>query len=108
MKIDVTQTLKDYRGKPIKERKIAIQLRNVISLAVNFSDQKHILTAEQKNKAFQISVKVWGKNKRPNLTVDDLAFIKERVGLVYSPLIYGRVCEIFDGKADEEDKLRGE
>ena len=110
MKIDVTQVLKDYENKPIfrsetNERGRIVQskekltLRWVISTAVNTSTQGKPMTAEQKNKAYQISLKVW-KDKEVNLTVDDLAFIKKQVGEIYTPLVFGRVSDIFEGKKE--------
>ena len=111
MKIDVTQILKDYGGKPVlagargkKEKKLSF--RDVVSTAINATPQPPAkpMTAEAKNKAYQISIKVWSK-KRIDLTVDQRAFIKERVGDVYNPLVYGRVCDILEGK--DEPKTKG-
>lgn len=99
MKIVVTNFLKDYQGKPILQQggKGKLDLRTVISTAINTlgAPNEKPMSAEDKNKAFQISIKVWQK-KEIDLTLDDRKFIKDKVGAVYNPLIYGRVCEILE------------
>lgn len=116
MKIDGTQVLVDYKGKPIlfpssgetkpgeKAKEVKVTFREVVSTSINATPQPPAkpLTAEDKNKAYQISVKLWGK-KVADLTVDQLAFIKEKVGEVYGPLVYGRVCDILEGGKNEEE-----
>lgn len=110
MKIDGTQVLKDYEGKPIlvdrerdkdgkRGKRKKLTLRDVISTAINANPAPPAkpMAAETKNKAYQLSVKIWSK-KEVDLTVDQLAFVKERVGDVYTPLVYGRVCDILEGK----------
>ncbi len=102
MKIKVIQALKDYEGKDIlqQDSKDKLDLRTVISTAINATPMPPAkqISAEEKNKAYQISLKVWAK-KEVDLTVDQLAFIKEKVGIVYNPLVYGRVCDILEGRS---------
>ena len=54
----------------------------------------HPLTAEKKLYAFQVGVKIFSK-KLPeyDLTIGQVSFIKERIGLFYGPVIYGRFLE---------------
>ena len=100
MKIDVMQSVRDYEGRPVKDGADKnLSLRTVISASINASVGDKPMTAEDKNKAFQISLKVWG-DKVVDLTVDQLAFIKTKVGEVYNPLVYGRVCQIIEGDKD--------
>jgi len=102
MKIDVTQIFKNYQGQDVMQGKEKLTLREVISNSLNAMDPQKPMTAEHKNKAFQISVKVWAK-KEVDLTLDDRKFIKDRAGEVYNPLIYGRVCDILEGKDETEE-----
>jgi hypothetical protein len=99
MKINVIAFISNYDGKPVLgENKKPVDLRTIFSFALNNQVQGETpQTAEQKNKIFQLSLKLY-KDKEVDFTVDDLAFIKERVGKVWSPLIYGRVCEIIEKK----------
>jgi hypothetical protein len=110
MRINTTRFLRNYQGKPVFKSKLdssgvlvstkeKLTLRDAISTAINTTpvDRNRPMTNEQKNKAYQISLKLWSK-KEINLTIDDMAFIKERVSDVYNPLIVGRISDIFEGK----------
>lgn len=101
MKVDVTQILTDYQGKDLTQgpKKEKLELRSVISTAVNTMNLQgeKSMTSEEKNKAYQISTRVWSK-KEVDFTVEQLAFIKEKVGKVYNPLVYGRICDIIEKK----------
>lgn len=98
LKINPLQVLKDYEGKPIKAGKENYTLRNAITIAINAENEKNRLAAEKKNKAFQISTKMYASDKQVNLTDDDRVFIKERALIFHSPLITGRITEIFENK----------
>ena len=111
VKIIVTQILKNYKGEDILSnlgdgKKVKLSFRDVVSTSINATPLPPAkpMTAEVKNKAYQISIKLFTK-KRIDLTVDQRAFIKERVGDVYNPLVYGRVCDILEGK--DEPKAKG-
>lgn len=97
MKIDVTESIKNYQGEPLEDQNGPVSWREVFSGALNATAKGEAMTSEDKAKAFQISSKLYSK-KEVKLTVDDMAFLKERVGLFYNPLIYGRVTELFDGE----------
>lgn len=111
MKLDVTQVLKDYQNKPIFKSEMEkgemvkteekLTLRDVISIAINATpaNRNKPMTAEEKNKAYQISIKIWSE-KEVDLTIDQLAFIKKRVVDVYNPLVAGRVSDILEGKRE--------
>lgn len=102
MKVDVTQVLKDYEGKdiaPAEGRKLT--LRDVIVASLNIATPSKPMTAEMKNKAFQISTKLYA-SKEVDLTIDDRAFIKEWVLELQRPLVAGRVIEILEGQAKRE------
>ena len=105
MKITTNQVLKDYEGKDIieesaKGEKRTITIRDVFSVALNTQTKDEVITAEEKAKVFQISTKLYTGNE-VDLTVDQLSLIKERVGKIYNPLVYGRVCELIDGQPTE-------
>lgn len=101
MKLNPTEVLKDYRGNPIKMNDGEMTLRDAITTALNAMDPKRPLTAEKLNKAFQISVKLHDATDTVNLTVDDMAFIKERAALVYNALVFGRLSQLFEGGGEE-------
>ena len=98
MKINVETKILDYEGKKIpKDEKTSLTIRDAISIAINSQLREEIITTEQKNKIFQISVKLWTK-KEIDLTVDDRAFIKERAGKILTALLYGRLSEMLEEK----------
>ena len=104
MRINVIQTIKDFKGEDIiNEKKEPITFRDVASAAINTEDNEHRMTAEKKNLAFQIGLKLWS-GKEAELTVDQAAFIKERVGLFYTPVVYGRVCEMLGDVSDKKSE----
>jgi len=97
MKIDLNAKLLNFKEEEIKDEKgEAIEARTIIANALVAEDREHPLTAEKKNEAFQIGLKLY--SKEPDFTVNQLAFMKERVGLFYNALIYGRICEIIEKK----------
>lgn len=104
MTVDLKTVLLNYKGEPIKvldankegdQEEKDLTLKDVFAVALNTIVDNESQTAELKNKIFQLSVKVYAGDD-VELTVDDAAFIKERVGKVYNSLVYGRTCEVLD------------
>ena len=105
MRIKLNQTIKGYDNKELldQDNKPSV-LRDVFAIAINSQTRDEILTAEQKAKIYQLSVKLYSDNE-VELTLDDRAFIKERAGKIWTPLIYGRICEILeDSEVEVEEK----
>lgn len=71
-----------------------ILLRDQIYHAISGAGDER-LTAEVKNRIFQISLKLY-KGNVASFSAEDVALIKERAGLHSSPLVYGRICEALD------------
>ena len=101
MRINVKQPVLDYEGKPLMVNKTNAdgspvlgedhrpvqepeQLRSYLALALNNTaqDEKEVFTPEQKTKIYALTTKLYSK-KEVDLTLDDRAFLKERVGKVY-------------------------
>ena len=98
MKIKLEDKILDYQKKEIlSDGKNPLLIRDIISASLNNTTQDERLTSEQKNKIFQLSVKVWS-DKEVDFTLDDRHFIKERAGKILNPLMYGRLCEILEEK----------
>jgi hypothetical protein len=114
MRINMNQAIKDYAGKEITQPKrdennqllldennqpiIEPQiLRDLLTTALNNVAPNETLTTEQKAKIYQLSLKIWS-GKEADFTVDDRAFLKERVNLIFvSPMLCGRICDILEG-----------
>ena len=104
MKFKVTDKILDYDGQAIKETEDQdLNWKRVIHTALNNSTRDEVLTAEIKEKCYQITTKVY-KTNEPDLTVSEIAFVLERIGKIYtSPLIIGRSEEYFNKKTPEEE-----
>ena len=98
MLIDPSQVLKNFDGSDLKDPKDGekpIQLRHVLVNAFSFEDQELKSTAEQKMRAYILCTMLMG-DKELDLKAEDTVFVKARLLKMYSPLIYGQVCEIID------------
>ena len=96
MKIKIDQYVTNFNGDPIDlPDKGSLTFRTVIENALNAHDDKSVLTAEKKLAAFQIGVKLFSKKLAEyDLTIDQVSFLKERIGLFYGPVVYGRFLEL--------------
>lgn len=109
MRVNMNQSVLDYEGKPIMVNKtnpdgsavvddnrrpvmVPEVLRTYLSTALNSSTPGETLTAEDKAKIYMLTSKLYAKTE-VDLTDHDRGFIRERVGRVYGPLVYGRICE---------------
>jgi hypothetical protein len=107
MKLNIDQPIKDFSGKLIElgdKEKIVLTFRTVIENTLNSQSEQYPLTSEKRLQAFQIALKLFSKKlDEYTLTIDQVAFIKERVGLFYGPVIYGRFLELI-GDETVKDK----
>lgn len=101
MKVNVTETLKNFKNEDIRDGNETLTYRNVFYVALNQFLPEEKPSGELKAKCFGIMQKFFLEDD-VNLTSDEAALIKERVGKIYSPLVYGRVCELLDGPLEEE------
>lgn len=112
VKIDTRQIFKDYEDKEVTEnvydeekkenKKEPLTVKKVFTNAINSFMPNELQTSEEKAKIFGLSTKLYSQHD-PDFTVNDLAFIKEKVGKYYNALIFGRTCEIIDGKAEQKE-----
>jgi hypothetical protein len=79
----------------LPDNKVILTFRFAIENTLNARSDQHPLTSEKKLQAFQIGVKLFSRNLAEyDLTVDQISFLKERIGLFYSPVVYGRFLEL--------------
>lgn len=105
MRIKLKTPILDYEGKEIPAKDDptqSITYFDVFLNALNMGPQGEILTPEIKNKIYQISKKMYSSNE-PHFTPEQLTIIKERVGKAYTPMVYGRVCDLIDGVEDDKE-----
>lgn len=98
MKIRIDQPIMDWEGKVVPSGETdttPFTFRAVIGNCLNFQNNDNPLTAQKKLQAFQIGVKLFSKKlDEYDLTIDQVTFIKERIGIFYGPVIYGRFLEL--------------
>jgi len=103
MKIKIDQPIKDFNGKALEageKDKTPVTFRPVIENALSAQSGEHPLTSEKKLYAFQIGVRLFSKKLAEyDLTVEQIAFLKERIGLFYNPVVYGRFLELIGDEA---------
>ena len=117
MKIKIDQPVRNFDGTTIEsigtpavmsaEGKVIIPpkmseltFRDVIENAMSLQSEAYPLTAEKKLRAFQIGIKLNARRLAEyDLTVDQVVFVKERVGIFYSPIVYGRFLQLIGDEA---------
>lgn len=110
MKIKIDQVIKNFDGTDIAEdidsnKKVKVTFRAIIERTLHLHNDQNPLTAEKKQMAYQIGMKLLSKKlDEYDLTIDQIAFLKERIGNFYGPIIYGRFLELIgDEKIKVED-----
>lgn len=94
MKIDMTSPILDISGVPVKD----VTLRTIVQTALLTTTQADVsLPGEKKARMFSLAIEA--NKDKPNFSVEDLQLIKERVGMVATPLAVGRAFEILDPPA---------
>lgn len=113
MKIDVTQQLTELDGTPMVTGKrmcsacgqmvgeiepMTIRLAATRALSITFKGEE-TLPGGEKVAQFHLALEITDEDE-PDLRVEDVALIKERVGKMYGQVVVGRVWEILDPPAE--------
>lgn len=102
MRINVLTQINDFKGEVLKDKAGAVvTFREVATTAINAIEEKQ--TAEDKNKCYQIGLKLYSGNE-VDFTTDQLALLKEKIAKIYNPLISGRAAEIIEGAEQKEEQ----
>lgn len=97
MKIDFTTVLTDLEGKPILKGEVPITLKEAAleALLATFpNDQDGANTGKGKFERFQLALKCEGTAE---LSVEEVATIKKRIGEAWGSLIVGRAWGLLEG-----------
>jgi len=101
MRVKVSALVVDYEGNPIADGKSPLTYRKVFTVALNTFDEKDKPAPEQMGHIYALSVKLHDSSEI-ELSADDVVLIKERVGKTFNPLVYGRTCDVLEGKASKK------
>ena len=103
MQIDFSQVLNGFDGTPLRQIKVegqppeAITLRDAAVEALNRPEPREQIDEVEKLKRFTLSLKVYGsRGDGADLTVEDIALIKQRIGKIFPPIVVGRSFELLD------------
>lgn len=120
MKIDIRKVIKNYEGEEMttqdnEGKKQSLTVRRALNFVINGMEmvsgptgsRPKVLTAEEKGRIYQLSTKLWSANKEVDFTESEISFIKERAGVVtdITPLLYGKVIDLLEGKNEEEKQI---
>jgi hypothetical protein len=123
MKLKIDEPVRDFKGNIVEvptppERnggkvikpagQEVVTFRTIIEGALNQPGERdQVLTAAKKLTAYRIGINLLGGKKRAEYDVssDQVAFLKERIGMFYSPVVYGRFLELIgDEPVHPEEK----
>ena len=85
------QALKNYDGNDIENT----DLKTVLITCLNHETEKLKPTAEQKMRAYSLSIDLM-KSNEVELKSEDIVFIKARLLNCFTALVYGQVIEILE------------
>lgn len=98
MKIKPNTPLKTFNNEQMKSEGKPVLLRNILINCLMMSDNQNLglkSTPEQKLRAYELGVEITNKEE-VDLKAEDITFIKERLGKLYNPLVYGQIVEILE------------
>lgn len=102
MKVNVDKVLLDLEGKeilrsdnsPMKIKELVIQSLTIL----NKDDEK--MTGDERYKLFDIAQRITKDASSVDLKSEEIALIKQRIGVMFQPLVVGRVYDVLEGKED--------
>jgi hypothetical protein len=99
MKVDVTQNIKNLNDTFVIDvmTKEPVTLRDVLITSVTMDVKNQPKSGPDKLKCYQFGIKLQ-ESDTVELTTDDIVFLKQEVAKVQGTLIYGRVCDILEGR----------
>lgn len=100
MRVNLTEGIKDYKGKPLMDGEEPITVRDMIADALNTVSSDDNFDGKKKAELYILTCKIYAEDE-PNLTPEDIVTIKERVGKWKTPLIVGVVNNALKEKPTE-------
>ena len=111
MKIRIDKILKDFDDKPIiKSPEVKDSEGKVIEKEVLFSVKEACMTAlvnwqpsekvagDEKFRRFELAVKVKAAKTEIDVSVEEIALVKQLIGDLFSPIVVGQAWNALEGK----------
>lgn len=105
MRLDVTQAISGYDGKPIKEGEKPATIRSLLLYALNAFQVDERPSPEDKAKCYALSVRIHEEDN-VTLSLDDRTFLKKRAGLMLKPVALGPITAALEEPAEEQRHRR--
>ena len=96
MRIKLTEQLADYEGRKLLDGNNPVTFRRVFVTALNAFGENERSSPEQMAMIYALSTRLYSANEI-DLSLEEAALIKDRVGKTYNPLVYGRTCDLLEG-----------
>ena len=94
MKINFNQPIKNIQGEEIKD--LTLKTVSVEALLATFSDEQS-LSGEEKAKRYVLATRIYANPEELDLTIEEMAKIKQLIGKGYGPLIVGQAWGMLEG-----------
>lgn len=92
MKLKIDEAIKTLDGKPIKEGKDVITVKDILMQACTANLQTDAqMEGTKKFELYQLAMKVNASKKDIDLTIEEIATLKDRVGKGFNVLVVGQV-----------------
>lgn len=106
MKLNFNQSIKALGGEPLKDKDengvlVDIMLKIVVVNALLAPIEKE--TGIKKFERSELAAKVYNAEGEADLTIDEVALIKKRIGEHYGPILVGPIWHILEGDKLEKD-----
>ena len=94
MKVNFNQPIKNIQKEEIKD--LTLKSVSVEALLATFSDEQS-LSGEEKAKRYLLATRIYANSEELDLTVEEIAKIKQLIGKGYGPLIVGQAWDMLEG-----------
>lgn len=101
MIINFSESIKNLAGNSLKENGKEISIGNICANALLFEDKDDKMTGQEKLERYELAKKIFEKEK-VDLTIEEIAKIKEIVGKYSSTLVVGQVYKYFENNIEKK------
>lgn len=97
MRKDFTLQLVDLDGNPLKngDKPSDLCFVALTALMATFDDER-TLTGKEKADRYQLAMKINKRPKEVDITVEQLALVKQLIGKAFGPLVVGQAYELLE------------
>lgn len=97
MKINVNSIVKSYENEPVKDGDKDVTFKSVIFQALNLTIQDEKLSEDDKMKCYDLTSRMYARTE-VEYSIEEAAFILNRIKKMFGPLVVGRANEFFNNK----------